>query len=81
MEKCVIVPLWRFEQDAVRHFLSVHVPGWTDFAIKLCAECLGFLIGPDAGGREWDSVLDKVSESARYMKSLGLPKLHCFSLF
>lgn len=80
-KKCIFIPLWQFSADGVSELLWSRIPAWSALLIKSYGKYLGFLIGPGAQNKEWDSIMPKVLETARFIKSLGLPKFHAFLLY
>ena len=80
-KKCVIVPVGKLTIDFVRAWVKVNVTLWRDFKVCSCAKYLGFLIGPGAGNQDWVRVLDKIRQTSKFIRGLGLPKLFAFSLF
>ena len=53
--KCVIVPLWKYQEIAIRDALNDVCPGWHTMKIAEVAKYLGFWIGPGTRNRDWDS--------------------------
>ena len=57
------------------------IPVWSSFSVKSFGKYLGFLLGPGAANKEWDTVFQKVSDAAQFIKSLGLPKQSALMLY
>ena len=66
--KCNIIPLvpdttgW---ESILKNWLSLHIPQWSDFNVCKDGVYLSFLLGPQAGTKAWDAVLDKWMQRAR----------------
>ena len=80
-KKCVLIPLWVLDETKVRNKLASTMPTWSGFSVRSFGKYLGFLLGPGAANQEWDTVFHKVSASAEFIKSLGLPKLAALTLY
>ena len=81
-KKCICVPLWKnFDSSEVSLFFDNFVPLWKEFKIQGYGKYLGFIVGPLADNREWDSIADCMREVTALVKGLGLPKLHTLILF
>jgi hypothetical protein len=57
--KCVIVPLWKYNQTSVKNLLMEVLPSWSRFKVEDAALYLGLWIGPGAGHKSWVTALCK----------------------
>ena len=60
---------------------KVVIPTWGMFSVRPFGKYLGFMLGPGAKNQEWDSIMVRVLEVARFIKTLGLPKFQAFLLY
>ena len=79
--KCVIVPLWKYQESAIRDALNDVCPGWHTMKIAEVAKYLGFWIGPGTGDRDWDGIMDTLGNVGRAIRGAGLPRLMAFRSF
>jgi hypothetical protein len=80
-KKCVFIPLWKADAEEVATQLKYRIPAWRVFLIRFFGKYLGFFIGPGANNKEWATIMANILEQARFIKSLGLPKLQAFLLY
>ena len=80
-KKCIIVPLWSFDEVALQRVVAQLVPLWAEIKIRDCGKYLGFLVGPGSGDKDWERVAAQLIEMAKTIKLLGLPKKAAFSLY
>ena len=57
--KCVIVPLWKYNQTSVKNLILEVLPSWPRFKVEDAALYLGLWIGPGAGHKSWVAALCK----------------------
>jgi hypothetical protein len=73
--KCVIIPLtdgeWEPLSLSIKGWLSVNIPEWVDFQITRSAEYLGMMMGPNAGSKQWDKVIDKFDDRVKLVAAAG----------
>jgi len=79
--KCVIVPLWKYQESAIRDALNDVCPGWHTMKIAEVPKYLGFWIGPGTGDRDWDGIMDTLRNVGRAIRGAGLPRLMAFRSF
>jgi hypothetical protein len=70
--KVVIIPLWKFEEQAVRAALILAAPSLATAVIQNFGKLLGVYIGPGADRRQWLSVREELRSRSRFLASLGL---------
>jgi hypothetical protein len=68
----VIIPLWKFEEQAVRAALILAAPSLATAVIQNFGKLLGVYIGPGADRRQWLSVREELRSRSRFLASLGL---------
>ena len=71
--KCVVVPLWHYQEKNVKNLLKELVPKWADFCVAGYAKYLGFFIGPGAGLLSIEKAMTKYKEACRFIKALHQP--------
>jgi hypothetical protein len=79
--KCVIIPLWLFDEQAVRGRISILAPEWCNILIESFGRYLGFTIGPGAHNQDWQRVMPQLVEMTSKIYSLALPKKTAVMLY
>ncbi len=72
LRKTVFVPLRDEDAETLRSELEWLCPGWGATPIRLCADYVGFCLGPEAGERHWAKALAKLAKRAAAWGALGL---------
>ena len=72
VRKTVFVPLGDAPLPDFKAALEAHFPGWGAAPVRLWAEYLGFVLGPEAGDRVWTKAFAKVEKRADLWAQLGL---------
>jgi hypothetical protein len=70
--KVVIIPLWKYDEKAVRDAITVAAPGLAGAVIRNYGKLLGIFLGPGALARQWLAVGEELRSRSRFLASLGL---------
>jgi exonuclease III len=70
--KVVVIPLWKFDESAVRLRIKGLVPRLALAKIEDCGKLLGFFVGPGAERFQFRGVVEELRARARYLASLNL---------
>jgi len=70
--KVQIIPLWKFDEVAVREQIKTLVPRLAKAKIQASGKLLGIFIGPGADVQQWGGVAEEMRARSRYLASLNL---------
>jgi hypothetical protein len=70
--KVQIIPLWKFDEAAVREQIKAIVPRLAKAKIQASGKLLGIFIGPGADVLQWCGVAEEIRSRSRYLASLNL---------
>jgi len=70
--KVQIIPLWKFDEAAVREQIKAIVPRLAKAKIQASGKLLGIFIGPGADVLQWGGVAEEIRSRSRYLASLNL---------
>ena len=72
-KKTVFIPLRPFVSAlSVTSMIREHCSMWSDFIVADRGKYLGFVVGPGAGYKSWDSALAKYDQRVRFWAAKGL---------
>lgn len=68
--KSVQVPLFQYEEQALRDRIMAVAPGWADFTIRHSAKYLGVYMGPGKGTLSWTKPMQKFLDRASIWRQI-----------
>ena len=70
--KCVIIPLWRYDLSSLKKLLREELASWGDMKIASLGKYLGRYVGPGAIEKSWDKPMQVLENRVRLITNLGL---------
>ena len=70
--KCVIAPLWLFDETRVRTLLMDISGSLSSFVLSSSAKYLGVFLGPNSASLSWQAPLAKYLGRIRDLRNIGL---------
>ena len=74
--KCVLIPLcynnFDLVADAIREWLGIAIPGWSNFKVEVSSRYLGFWLGPDDADSSWRAPAAKYVARSAAVAACGL---------
>mgnify|MGYP002176574441 FL=1 len=70
--KVQIIPLWKYDEVAIRKQIKDIVPRLAKAKIQSSGKLLGIFVGPGAGELQWNGVIEELRARSRYLASLNL---------
>ena len=70
--KVQIIPLWKFDIEAVRARIRRLAPRLAKAKIQDCGKRLGVYVGPGADAVQWRSAIEEIKARSRYLASLNM---------
>ena len=86
--KTVIIPLWPSSPSSVKNMLRDMFAPWKDVQVTYAAKYLGFMVGPQAGPKQWSGAINKFRSRCQAWRQLHLGlqydariyRVFCFSV-